>query len=92
MGVRSSIGGDTPVAVATLKERGEKRAVAYIGEGQQLGYLPQAAAVALGWAEARDNDEDDDDDDNPAPEPLKDMDGTYFHAPDNDDDDEGGAA
>lgn len=28
---------------------GEDGAVVYIGEGQQLGYLPRAAARELGW-------------------------------------------
>lgn len=88
-----SLNGDTPVAVANVKEHGRRQCVAYIAEGQQLNYLPQAAAVALGWAEARDEDEDEEEDEEgaPAPEPLKDMDGTYYHAPakDDDNDDEG---
>jgi hypothetical protein len=32
-------------------------AVVYLGEGTQLGYLPQQAAVALGWAEAEQDEE-----------------------------------
>ncbi len=60
--------GDTPVAVAKIRgDRGKRETVAYIGEGRQLGYLPGAAAVALGWAEARDNDDDNDDDDEACP-------------------------
>jgi hypothetical protein len=35
----------------------------YLGEGSQLGYLPQAAAVALDWSASGDEDEDDDEED-----------------------------
>jgi hypothetical protein len=77
---------DTPVAVVKIKEDGRKRFVAYIAEGSQLGYLPYAAAVAIGWAASRDDDDDDDED--VAPEPVKDMDGTYYHAPANDEDED----
>lgn len=44
-----------------LREHGEAQPVIYLGEGNQIGYLPHAPAVALGWAEARDGDEDEDD-------------------------------
>jgi hypothetical protein len=46
--------------VAGVDARPDEPAVIYIGEGNQLGYLPQRAAVALGWSEA-DDDEDEDD-------------------------------
>jgi hypothetical protein len=54
-----SIGG---IEAVTLREDGGKTPVVYIGEGRQLGYLPGAAAVALGWQEPSDDDDDEDDD------------------------------
>jgi hypothetical protein len=35
-----------------------KQAVIYLAEGSQLGYLPGAASVALGWSDADDVDDD----------------------------------
>lgn len=50
------------VGVATMKDRdrGGDQTVAYIAEKGQIGYLPQVAAVAVGWAEEREDEDDDD--------------------------------
>jgi hypothetical protein len=57
-----SIQRDTPVAAVTVRnDDGERQTVIYIAEGAQLGYLPQSAAVAVGWSEEREDDEDNDD-------------------------------
>ena len=37
---------------------GDAGAVVYLGEGNQLGYLPHKAAVALGWAEHEDDEDE----------------------------------
>jgi hypothetical protein len=42
-------------------ENDDGSTVIYLAEGQQLGYLPHTAAVAVGWAEAREDDEDEED-------------------------------
>ena len=54
------------VQVATLKASRHARAagaqdetVIYLAEGQQIGYLPAAASVALGWSVPEDEDDDD---------------------------------
>lgn len=50
------------IEVAMLRERSVATLdgpVVYIGEGKQLGYLPGAAGVALGWRESSDDDDDD---------------------------------
>jgi hypothetical protein len=52
--------------VVTMPAKGKTPAVVYIGEGEQLGYLPSKASVALGWSEKRRGDEDDDEDEDDA--------------------------
>ena len=42
-----------------VEENGHDVNVCYLGEGRQVGYLPGAAAVALGWSEENDEEEDD---------------------------------
>jgi hypothetical protein len=42
--------------IGVAKIKGER--VIYLAEGTQLRYLPQAVAVAVGWAEPKDDDED----------------------------------
>jgi len=44
------------------KRNPDAPSVIYIGEGNQIGYLPTAAGVALGWSEDPGDDDDDDDD------------------------------
>jgi len=39
-----------------VTEEGEE-AIAYLSEGDQIGYLPQDAAIALGWGEENETDE-----------------------------------
>lgn len=48
------------VAAATIggKYNESKETVAYIAEGRQIGYLPDPAAVAVEWREARDDEDD----------------------------------
>lgn len=41
------------VAVVEAEDSEDEGAVVYIGEGEQLGYLSGAGAVALGWKEER---------------------------------------
>jgi len=48
-------------AVAVPARRKEPACV-YLGEGRQIGYLPQAAAVALGWSSEREDEDGDEDD------------------------------
>jgi hypothetical protein len=53
--------GAVETASQTKREiRDKAPAVCYIGEGSQLGYLPQAGAVALGWSDHDEADEADD--------------------------------
>jgi hypothetical protein len=57
-----SIGGVETASQSKREVRDKAPAVCYIGEGSQLGYLPQAGAVALGWSDHDEDDEDEDDD------------------------------
>lgn len=42
-----------------------RQPVAYLSEGQQLGYLPGKAGAAVGWSDDHDDEVDEDDDDLP---------------------------
>ena len=44
--------------IGVAKVKGER--VVYLAENTQLGYLPHAAAIAVGWAEPNDDDEEED--------------------------------
>ena len=37
------------VVVANVEKRGEEEEVVYLGEGSQIGYLPESAKEELGW-------------------------------------------
>ena len=59
----NELGSDTPVRLAqqpgwafeySIDRVEATEGAVWIGEGTQLGYLPNAAAVALGWAEDED--------------------------------------
>lgn len=45
--------------IGVAKVKGER--VVYLAENTQLGYLPHAAAIAVGWAEPKEGDEEEDD-------------------------------
>lgn len=34
--------------------------VVWLGEGRQIGYLPEAGSLSLGWSESPEDDEDED--------------------------------
>jgi len=52
--------------VSEKKRNPDAPSVIYIAEGNQIGYLPTAAGVALGWSEDPGDDDDDDDADDSA--------------------------
>ncbi len=43
---------------AVMETCEENAGILYLAEGEQIGYLPQAAAVAIGWADERPDEED----------------------------------
>lgn len=63
---------DQVVGVVTQNKRdGNGEAVVYLSEGQQIGYLPGAASVELGWSDRNEDLEEDDDDDEESAAPAK---------------------
>jgi hypothetical protein len=48
--------------VAAVPARRKVPACVYLGEGSQIGYLPHAAGVALGWSSEREDEDGDEDD------------------------------
>jgi hypothetical protein len=52
---------DVAIVLPTKKATAQGDPVlCYLGEGQQLGYLPGKAAIALGWRNGSDDDDEDD--------------------------------